>query len=354
MNNKRHKHGGDIYSEVCTLDYSANINPLGPPASVVEAVYQSMEQIVNYPDVQCRKLCHAIAEHEYVKEEQVICTNGASELLYAFAAALKPKKALLLKPGFAEYEAALSTVGCEILSYPLSEEKGYALDRAYLEALSEDLDMIILCNPNNPTGVLIQQPLLVRIAEKCEKYGIYFLLDECFHEFLMAPDSYSMRTFLERFPHLFIVDAFTKIYAIPGLRLGYGLSADAELLEKIRDVIQPWNVSIPAQAAGMASLKERMRVKRTCDFTNRERIWMENELDKLGITHYPSDANFILMRSGINLYEKLKKQKILVRDCSNYKGLGEGYYRVCMRQRGDNQKLIDALGEILYAGQGEF
>ena len=111
---------------------------------------------------------------------------------------------------------------------------------------------------------------------------------------------------------------------------------------------------IDTGTGGMASLKERMRVKRTCDFTNRERIWMENELDKLGITHYPSDANFILMRSGINLYEKLKKQKILVRDCSNYKGLGEGYYRVCMRQRGDNQKLIDALGEILYAGQGEF
>ena len=188
MNNKRHKHGGDIYSEACTLDYSANINPLGPPSSVIEAVYRSMEQIVNYPDVQCRKLCHAIAEHEYVKEEQVICTNGASELLYAFAAALKPKKALLLEPGFAEYEAALSAVGCEIFYYPLGEEKGYALDLAYLEALSDDLDMIILCNPNNPTGVLIQQPLLVRIAEKCEKYGIHFLLDECFHEFLMAPD----------------------------------------------------------------------------------------------------------------------------------------------------------------------
>ena len=174
MNNKRHKHGGDIYSEACTLDYSANINPLGPPSSVIEAVYRSMEQIVNYPDVQCRKLCHAIAEHEYVKEEQVICTNGASELLYAFAAALKPKKALLLEPGFAEYEAALSAVGCEIFYYPLGEEKGYALDLAYLEALSDDLDMIILCNPNNPTGVLIQQPLLVRIAEKCEKYGIHF------------------------------------------------------------------------------------------------------------------------------------------------------------------------------------
>ena len=110
--------------------------------------------------------------------------------------------------------------------------------------------------------------------------------------------------------NVFILRSLTKMHAIPGIRIGYAVTSDMEFLEKMEQSRQPWSVSIPAQAAGMASLKERMRVKRTCDFTNRERIWMENELDKLGITHYPSDANFILMRSGINLYEKLKKQKM--------------------------------------------
>ena len=346
MNNKRHKHGGDIYSEACTLDYSANINPLGPPSSVIEAVYRSMEQIVNYPDVQCRKLCHAIAEHEYVKEEQVICTNGASELLYAFAAALKPKKALLLEPGFAEYEAALSAVGCEIFYYPLGEEKGYALDLAYLEALSDDLDMIILCNPNNPTGVLIQQPLLVRIAEKCEKYGIHFLLDECFHEFLMAPDSYSMRTFLERFPHLFLVDAFTKIYAIPGLRLGYGLSADADLMEKIRDVIQPWSVSIPAQEAGIAALSEDTYVHNTRWLIREERKYLARALHLLEMETFDSQANYLFFKGPEDLEEQCQKRGLLIRDCSNYRGLSGGYYRIAVRRREENERLLAALVQV--------
>ena len=353
MNNKRHKHGGDIYSEACTLDYSANINPLGPPSSVIEEVYRSMEQIVNYPDVQCRKLCHAIAEHEYVKEEQVICTNGASELLYAFAAALKPKKALLLEPGFAEYEAALSAVGCEILYYPLGEEKGYALDLAYLEALSDDLDMIILCNPNNPTGVLIQQPLLVRIAEKCEKYGIHFLLDECFHEFLMAPDSYSMRTFLERFPHLFLVDAFTKIYAIPGLRLGYGLSADADLLEKIRDVIQPWSVSIPAQAAGIAALSEDTYVHNTRWLIREERKYLARALHLLEMETFDSQANYLFFKGPEDLEEQCRKRGLLIRDCSNYRGLSKGYFRIAVRTREENDQLIKIFQDIIREKQKE-
>ena len=347
MNNKRHKHGGDIYSEVCTLDYSANINPLGPPASVVEAVYQSMEQIVNYPDVQCRKLCHAIAEHEYVKEEQVICTNGASELLYAFAAALKPKKALLLKPGFAEYEAALSAVGCEIFYYPLGEEKGYALDLAYLEALSDDLDMIILCNPNNPTGVLIQQPLLVRIAEKCEKYGIHFLLDECFHEFLMAPDSYSMRTFLERFPHLFLVDAFTKIYAIPGLRLGYAISSNQDILEEMSWKLQQWNVSVPAQMAGVAALeKPKEYIRQTREYVSGQREYMRNIMKMMGYVVFASKANYLFFKGRPGLEKEALEAGFLIRDCQNYEGLSEGFYRIAVRTKEENERLITWLGRL--------
>ena len=288
-----------------------------------------------------------------VKEEQVICTNGASELLYAFAAALKPKKALLLEPGFAEYEAALSAVGCEIFYYPLGEEKGYALDLAYLEALSDDLDMIILCNPNNPTGVLIQQPLLVRIAEKCEKYGIHFLLDECFHEFLMAPDSYSMRTFLERFPHLFLVDAFTKIYAIPGLRLGYGLSADADLLEKIRNVIQPWSVSIPAQEAGIAALSEDTYVHNTRWLIREERKYLARALHLLEMETFDSQANYLFFKGPEDLEEQCQKRGLLIRDCSNYRGLSKGYFRIAVRTREENDQLIKIFQDIIREKQKE-
>ena len=271
----------------------------------------------------------------------------------AFAAALKPKKALLLEPGFAEYEAALSAVGCEIFYYPLGEEKGYALDLAYLEALSDDLDMIILCNPNNPTGVLIQQPLLVRIAEKCEKYGIHFLLDECFHEFLMAPDSYSMRTFLERFPHLFLVDAFTKIYAIPGLRLGYGLSADADLMEKIRDVIQPWSVSIPAQEAGIAALSEDTYVHNTRWLIREERKYLARALHLLEMETFDSQANYLFFKGTEDLEEQCQKRGLLIRDCSNYRGLSKGYFRIAVRTREENDQLIKIFQDIIREKQKE-
>ena len=352
---KEYIHGGDIYRHPDVLDYSANINPLGTPPGVIRAAKDSMERVCHYPDACQEKLKQALAEYEQVPVEWLICGNGAAELIFALVQAVKPKRALVLAPTFAEYAQALEAVGCEVNREILKKEDGFTLQDRILDRLQkEDLQMVFLCNPNNPTGILMDPKLLRKIVTLCEKRQIYLVVDECFIDFAENAATASILADTKRWRTLFILRSLTKMHAIPGIRIGYAVTSDMEFLEKMEQSRQPWSVSIPAQVAGMASLKEGMRVKRTCDFTNRERIWMENELNKLGITHYPSDANFILMRSGINLYEKLKKQKILIRDCSNYKGLGEGYYRVCMRQRGDNQKLIDALGEILYAGQGEF
>ena len=351
---QKHVHGGDVYSHRDCLDFSANCNPLGTPENVRKAVCDSLDHIKEYPQVGYRPLKEAIGQYEDVSPEHIICGNGAAELVFSLCQAVRPKKALIPVPTFAEYEQALRATGCEICYYKKREATGFQLEEDFLDLLNEDIDMVFLCSPDNPTGKLIDRSMLWKILARCETYGIRMVLDECFIDFAENAATASILADTKRWRTLFILRSLTKMHAIPGIRIGYAVTSDMEFLEKMEQSRQPWSVSIPAQAAGMASLKERMRVKRTCDFTNRERIWMENELDKLGITHYPSDANFILMRSGINLYEKLKKQKILVRDCSNYKGLGEGYYRVCMRQRGDNQKLIDALGEILYAGQGEF
>ena len=350
----KHIHGGDVYKYNHCLDFSANCNPLGTPQSVKQAIIDCVDDLGDYPRVGCGPLREAIASYEHTRKEYLICGNGAADLIFSLCRAQNPKKALLLAPTFAEYEQALRATGCEICYYKKREATGFQLEEDFLDLLNEDIDMVFLCSPDNPTGKLIDRSMLWKILARCETYGIRMVLDECFIDFAENAATASILADTKRWRTLFILRSLTKMHAIPGIRIGYAVTSDMEFLEKMEQSRQPWSVSIPAQAAGMASLKERMRVKRTCDFTNRERIWMENELDKLGITHYPSDANFILMRSGINLYEKLKKQKILVRDCSNYKGLGEGYYRVCMRQRGDNQKLIDALGEILYAGQGEF
>ena len=347
-------HGGDIYRNSVDCDFSINLNPLGMPDAVREALKKSMERWERYPDPLCQQLTEAIAQKYQIRAETILCGNGAADLIFTAVLADCPRKALIPVPAFAEYEQALRATGCEICYYKKREATGFQLEEDFLDLLNEDIDMVFLCSPDNPTGKLIDRSMLWKILARCETYGIRMVLDECFIDFAENATTASILADTKRWRTLFILRSLTKMHAIPGIRIGYAVTSDMEFLEKMEQSRQPWSVSIPAQVAGMASLKEGMRVKRTCDFTNRERIWMENELNKLGITHYPSDANFILMRSGINLYEKLKKQKILIRDCSNYKGLGEGYYRVCMRQRGDNQKLIDALGEILYAGQGEF
>lgn len=349
----RHRHGGDIYSCDCRLDYSSNINPLGTPVGVVEAVYKSTEQIAHYPDVECAELRQALAEHEYLTPKQIICGNGAAELIFAYAAALHPKKALLISPGFAEYESALLASGCEIRYYPLSEERGFRVELDYLEYLSEDLDMLILCNPNNPTGVLIPQPLLVMIAGKCEKYGIHMLVDECFNQFLLAPDSYSMRTFLERFSCLFVLDAFTKTYAMPGLRLGYGMTNNAAVIEKMRQVMQPWSVSLPAQYAGIAALAEDTYVHNARWLVKEERKYLTRALRLLGMESFESAANYVFFKGPEDLAVLCRERGILIRDCSNYRGLEKGFFRIAVRTREENEQLVTALQDIVREKQKE-
>lgn len=342
-----HGHGGDVYSCSYKIDYSSNINPLGTPAGVIEAVYQSAGQLAHYPDVNCKELTAAIAEHEYLRQDQIICGNGAAELIFAYAAAVKPRKALLAAPGFAEYEAALRAVDCEIYCYPLEEKNGFRVQEDFLEYLSGELDMLILCNPNNPTGVVIPQTLLVQIAVRCERYGIYFMVDECFNEFLPAPDSYSMRTFLDRFPHLFVLNAFTKTYAMPGLRLGYGMSDNPELLWKLRNVMQPWSVSVPAQYAGVAALKEETYVQNARWLVKEERKYLMRALRLLEMECFDSAANYIFFKGPEDLAEKCREQGMLIRDCSNYRGLGKGYFRIAVRTREENEQLIKVFQDII-------
>lgn len=343
----RHRHGGDVYSCDYKIDYSSNINPLGPPASVVEAVYRSTEQIAHYPDVECRRLRIALAEHEFMTPDRIICGNGAAELIFAYVSALRPQKALLVSPGFAEYESALQAVGCEIYYYPLYEERGFQVGTDYLEYLSEELDMLILCNPNNPTGVLIPQPLLVMIAGKCEKYGIHMMLDECFNQFLLAPDSYSMRTFLDRFPCLFVLDAFTKTYAMPGLRLGYGMTDNHAVIERMRDVMQPWSVSVPAQYAGIAALCEDTYVHNARWLVKEERKYLMRALRLLGMEFFDSAANYVFFKGPEDLAELCGKRGILIRDCSNYHGLEKGFFRIAVRTREENEQLVTVLQDIV-------
>ncbi len=340
----RHQHGGDIYTDHIRIDFSTNINPFGPSKGVLEAAAKSLASIGCYPDVMCRKLGKALAESIHVPEEQLIFGNGAADIIYSLVTAVKPGKALLLAPSFSEYEQALKAAGCRIEYYQLKEETGFALSGAYVEALTEELDMIFLCSPHNPTGRKIEKVLLEQILDRCRELGIRMVLDECFYEFLEEPDRCTMQENIKGAPQLFLLRAFTKMYAMPGLRLGYGISSDQELLEQIGLVRQPWSVSNVAQAAGIAALKEPDRAAMTRAYIKEERRWMEERLLELGVICYPSDANYMLVKGPRDLGEQLKRQGILIRDCQNYRGLEPGYYRIAVKRREENEELIKALG----------
>lgn len=342
---QKHQHGGDIYTTSCRIDFSANLNPLGMPERVAQAACEGVRRSVNYPDVRCSELRRALSEKEQAAMGQIICGNGAAELIFLLAAAEKPQRALLVSPGFAEYGQALEAYGCDICYYDLHEENSFSVGEDYITYLTSDLDIIFLCNPNNPTGMQMPRALLERIIGVCRERGIRMVLDVCFLDFLEHPQESDFNAVLQENPQLFLLKAFTKTYAMAGLRLGYGLCADEALLARMEQLRQPWSVSVPAQMAGVAALQETDYVSEARELVQKERRWLCEKLTELGFTVYDSRANFLFFKGAKGLAEKCRAQGILIRDCANYRGLCGGYYRIAVRTHAENEELIRAIEE---------
>lgn len=344
---KKHVHGGDVYHYADCVDFSANCNPLGTPEGVKQAIIDSLEYLGDYPRVGCQPLREAIGEYEGAEASQVICGNGAAELIFSLCRAKKPKKAMVLAPSFAEYEQALESVDCQVEHFRLSEEGGFFADEKLLGGIHPGLDMVFLCNPNNPTGLLTEKALLLQILEKCRSLSIFLVVDECFLDFVKEPDRYTLKSMLEEYRNLFLLKAFTKRYAMAGVRLGYGLCADRALLEKMGEVTQPWNVSAMAQAAGLAALKEEEYVEAGRKLVFAEAEYLKREMKSLGLTVFPSQANYIFFKGPESLFDSCVEKGFLIRDCSNYPGLCKGYYRIAVKKHDVNERLIEAFREIL-------
>ena len=341
-------HGGDIYTYKGMLDFSVNVNPFGPSKAVLEAAKRGIDKCSAYPDSQCRALREALEKKMGIPGEFILPGNGAADLFFSLVTAARPKKALIPIPAFSEYERALLTVDCQIRYHQTEEKENFRLTERFLEELTEDLDLVFLCSPSNPAGQVIPEELLRRIIRRCGEKKIRLVLDECFIEFADPGKAFYAEREAENWPQLFVVRAFTKMHAIPGLRLGYGITSDTEMLERLYRVRQPWSVSIPAQEAGIAALSdaEDLREDKTREVIRAERARMEQELAGLGFRVIPSEANFILMYSGMDLAEGLKEKGILIRDCGNYRGMKEGWYRTAIRLPEENRLLVEALREI--------
>lgn len=350
----KYEHGGDIYSQELSaagkpfVDYSANINPLGIPKGIKEAIKNGLCSCVNYPDPFCRKLAAATAAYLGIKEEYLFFGNGAADVLFRLALALRPRKALLLAPTFADYEKSLRSVDCSIKYYKLPEDKNFSIQRSILNKITPSTDIVYVCNPNNPTGVVCDEELLLSILEKCSQVNTKLLVDECFMDFVAVDKSYSLRSQLASHPNLIILKAFTKTFAIPGIRLGYCMTSDEKLHSRLHQCGQDWSVSILAQEAGIAALKETEYLKQSFALIHEERRYLMHQLESLGAKVYPSEANYIFfyLEETENFVQLMREQGYLIRSCSNYHNLGPGYYRIAVKTRVLNRGLIRAIKEV--------
>lgn len=340
-------HGGDVYSHPGVLDFSANLNPFGTPIGVVKGLQEKCYGLWAYPDVACRALKEAIAQKHHISKTHIICSNGAADLFYTLVQARRPQKVLLVEPSFSEYRKACEVIGTEIVTYLLRKEEQFDLGEGYYQVLEEDIEMAFLCTPNNPTGKCIEGQLLKNIIQICKEKKIFLVIDESFLEFTSQNAEESMISLMDENPHLFIVRSFTKLYAIAGVRLGYGVCSDEVFLEKMEKIRQPWSISSIAQEAGVLCLKEEAYAKACVSQLIEERHFLEKALNRLGIAYIQSEANFILFQGPENLKEDLLKQGILIRDCSYYGGLRKGYFRIAVRTREENQELIHCLEKII-------
>lgn len=368
-------HGGNIYGNEIEYDFSVNLNPLGPPDAVREALAEALNHVEEYPDPEYRELRRGLANYRRLAEEQLVLGNGASELIPGIIRALAPKTCMVTAPCYSGYETALKAAApsCRIHRIFLREEDDFTLPENICQEIARvKPNLLILTNPNNPNGKRISANRLREIADACRAAGTVLLVDECFLALSGGDeDSLIHRIGEEGLPPTMVLRAFTKTFAIPGVRLGYAVCS-APMAERIRRELPEWNLSVFAQYAGTAALEAAaggnvMRgtaaggtpapetsaggtsgyLTASVEMIAREREYLTAELEKLGLRVFPSDANYILFQSrDRELHQKLLDKGILIRDCRDYHGLTAGFYRTAVRTHRENTALLRCLRNI--------
>jgi len=350
-------HGGNIREAAALLgvdadtllDFSANINPLGMPAGLKQAIIDNLNCVERYPDVDYQQLHQALAAHHGVPASWCLAGNGETESIFTLVHGLKPRRAMVIAPGFAEYRRALETLDCEIETFTLREEDGWQLTERILPALTADLDCLFLCTPNNPTGLMPERALLDAIAERCRTLDIALILDEAFIDFMADEPGFIPQ--LGQNPHIWVLRSLTKFYAIPGLRLGYLLNGDEQAVARLRKHQMPWSINAFAALAGVSVLNDHDYQQATLRWLAREGQYLYQALGEIdGLTVYPGRANYLFLRcerADVDLQYALLQQHVLIRSCANYPGLDGRYFRVAVRSETENQRLLAAIRQVL-------
>ena len=350
------KHGGNIYEaakryglkEEEILDFSSNINPLGISKKALKGLRDNLKHIIRYPDSNSLRLREAIGRYHSINPENILVGNGATALIYHIPKVLRPKRVLIPVPTFSEYESACKASGAKIKYVRLEEANGFRINETEIIKCLDNVHLLFLCNPNNPTGQLLQKKGVLKIINKAEKKGIIVVLDEVFIDYA---ERESLIKEAVKKKNLIALRAFTKFFAMPGLRLGY-LRTNKTLMKKIKETIGPWPVNCLAQTAGEASLKDKRHIQESIRYIEKERAYLIKGISEIdGLMPFPSSTNFILIKIESNgldvpkLCDILAKRGILTRDCSNF-GVGDKFFRIAVKKRRENIRLLTEIRRI--------
>ena len=358
-------HGGNIYKiyrekgmkEI--LDYSSNINPYGLPKKFEKAVIENLSVLEKYPDPDYVELREEIAKTNKVELKNIIVGNGATEIIFLYMKVLKAKKILIVSPTFGEYERAMKATldDIQVDYFKLEEAENFVLNIEKIKTeLQKKYDLLVICNPNNPTGQFLSIKELEKILEKCTEVGTKLFVDEAFVEFVEDWGEKSIIKTGKNKKNLFVLRAFTKFFAIPGLRLGYGICFDDEFMTKMLEKKEPWSVNNIAELAGKILLQDREYIEKTNNWIKIEKKYMYENLKEIeGLKTYKTEINFILVKikneylykvNAQILREKMLEKGILIRDASNFVYLNDNYFRLAVKDRKNNVRVLEALKEI--------
>lgn len=337
-------------AEDAIIDFSSNINPLGCPSSVRPLVRNGVALLTAYPDSHCLELREALAAAWGCSSQHIIAGNGSTELIHLLPRVLRPRRALIFTPTFSEYEASLRAAGCAIHTISLRDGEGFRMPAREAISFLPRVDVLYLCNPNNPTGTLAEPNLLAALLAAAEKQKVLVVVDEAFMDF--APDHSLVRSAGRR-NNLLVLRSMTKFFGIPGIRLGY-LVGPPQLIKRLYRHKEPWTVNTLAQKIGIACMAEHRFAAETRRFVAAERAYLFSRLQSIpGLQPIPSAANYLLLKitcrrlSSAIVYEELARRGILVRDCRSFKGMGARYIRVAVKRRRENRLLLAALKEVV-------
>ncbi len=349
-------HGGNIHkifreSGKEVLDYSANINPLGFPKSLRKNIIKNIDGLINYPDPNYIDLKESISKKINISVDNIVVGNGATELIFLAIRTLNPKNVLIVCPTFAEYERALKEVSANISYFELTKGKNeFYLDKEkFLKELRKNYDLVILCNPNNPTGTFVNKKIFSEVLEFCKNYKTKFLIDEAFIDFMKNGEKKSYKNFGDK--RIIIIRAFTKFYGIPGLRLGYSIVCDKILKKNMEERKEPWTINTFASNFGEIFLKNVKYEEKTLKSLFKEKKRFYKKISKMkNIEYFKTETNFILVKlkniNGKILYEKMLDEGILIRRCDNFKFLNDSYVRFAIKDKKKNKIMLKILKKI--------